>query len=285
MQRLMTAAWREEGPFVKATAGDLHWWMYQHLDKLDEVRIALWEDAGRLLGWTWLWLPQTLFAHLVPEHRAGPLFEAMLDWFEEQARAAGAAQLDVDVMEAHEEERELVERRGYRLVPDEHMEHLVGGLGALAEPAAPSGFVLRPVALPGELEARVAVHRAAFAPSRVTAESYGAVAARAPYRQDLDWVAVAPDGRFAAFCLVWLDEENGVAEMEPVGTHPDFRRLGLARAVCAAALRAARERGAHTGLVYAVGGAPSVRLYEGLGFRSLTRHLTHRREAGPAEKR
>jgi ribosomal protein S18 acetylase RimI-like enzyme len=285
MQRLMTAAWRDEAPFVKATAGDLHWWMYQHTDKLAEVRIALWEDAGRLVGWTWLWLPGTLFAHVVPEHRAGAVFEAMLDWLDEHAGAAGAEHLDVDVMAAHTGQRELVERRGYRLVPHELMEHLVGDLQALDRASPPAGFVLRPVSLPHDLAARVDVHRTAFAPSRLTAESYRAVAARPPYRPDLDWVAVAPDGRFAAFCLVWLDEENGVAEMEPVGTHPDFRRLGLARAVCLAALGAARERGARTGLVYAVGGAPSVALYEGLGFRAVTRHLTYRREGSVLRER
>jgi ribosomal protein S18 acetylase RimI-like enzyme len=73
--------------------------------------------------------------------------------------------------------------------------------------------------------------------------------------------------------------------MEPVGTHPDFRRRGLARAVSLAALGAARERGTETGLVYAVGGAPSVRLYEGLGFHSVTRHLTYRREVAPRQER
>jgi ribosomal protein S18 acetylase RimI-like enzyme len=287
MQALMTRAWAEEAPLVKATAGDLHWWMYQHTDKLDEVRIALWEESDQLVGWTWLWLPQTLFAHVLPEHRAGAGFEAMLDWFEAEAAAAATPpeELDVDAMADHAEQRALLERRGYRLVPDEYMEHLVGELDTLPEPDPPPGFELRPVSLPDDLADRVQAHRAAFAPSRVTEASYGALVSRPPYRADLDWVAVAPDGRFAAFCLVWLDEQNRVAEMEPVGTHPDFRRLGLARAVCLAALRAARERGAETGLVYAVGGSAAVGLYAGLGLRPVTRHLTYRREVERREER
>jgi ribosomal protein S18 acetylase RimI-like enzyme len=181
------------------------------------------------------------------------------------------------VMDVHGELRGALEARGYSLVADEGMEHMLRPLDDL--PAVPpvDGFELRAVRLPEELEARVDVHRAAFAPSRVTPESYGNVVARAPYRQELDWVAVAPDGRHAAFCLVWLDAENGLAEMEPVGTHPDFRRRGLASAVCLAALAEARRLGAREGLVYAVTGDPSVSVYESIGFRSRARHLVYAR--------
>ena len=285
MQRLMTSAWAAEGPLVKATPGDLHWWMYQHADKLDEVRIALWEDAGRLVGWSWLWLPQTLFSYLPQDERAGQLFEEMLDWFESEARAAGAGQLDVDVLDVHEDQWSLLERRGYRLIPDDSLEHMTCSLAELQPTPVAEGFDVRPVRLPEELEARVDVHRAAFAPSRVTTERYGNVIARPPYRPELDWVAVGGDGRCAAYALVWLDEANGVAELEPVGTHPDFRRRGLARAVCSHALAAARALGAHTGLVYAVTRSPAVTLYESLGFRTMARHVQLRREAADRAER
>jgi ribosomal protein S18 acetylase RimI-like enzyme len=285
MQRLMVAARRREGALVKATAGDLHWWMYQHVDKLAEVRIALWEHGRRLVGWTWLWLPGALFSYVVPELRNAERYAEHLDWFEAEAAAAGATELQVDVLDAHADLRATVEARGYALVVDESMEHMLRPLHDLSAPVAADGFELRPVRLPDDLEARVDVHRAAFAPSRVTPESYAQVAARPPYRAELDWVAVAPDGRHAAFCLVWLDDANGVAEMEPVGTHPDFRRRGLARAVCLAALGEARRLGAREGLVYAVTGSPAVALYEGLGFRSRARHLVFSREAPAAGAR
>ena len=140
------------------------------------------------------------------------------------------------MLDAHAHLRRTLESRGYALVADESLEHMTLALDDLVRTPGPAGFEVRPVLLPDELEARVDAHRGAFAPSRVTPQSYANVVATAPYRSDLDWVAVAPDGRLAAFALVWLDERNGVAELEPVGTHPDFRRLGLARAVCAAAL-------------------------------------------------
>jgi ribosomal protein S18 acetylase RimI-like enzyme len=100
-----------------------------------------------------------------------------------------------------------------------------------------------------------------------------------PYRPELDQVAVAPDGSFAAFCLCWLDEGNRVGDLEPVGTHPDHRRLGLARAVCLAGLRSLRDAGADTALVYSVGGSGATRLYESVGFASRSRHLAFRKPA------
>ena len=64
-----------------------------------------------------------------------------------------------------------------------------------------------------------------------------------PYRGSLDCVVEAPDGRFAAYVLVWPDDENGVGELEPVGVREEFRRRGLGSAVCTFALRRLYEEG------------------------------------------
>ena len=129
-----------------------------------------------------------------------------------------------------------------------------------------------------DLPARVAVHRAAFHPSRVTEESYAKVMAEWPYRPELDCAVVPPDGSFAAFALGWLDEANGVGLLEPVGTHPDHRRLGLGRAVSLLALRQLRSAGAERAVVRSRGDAaypvPKL-LYESIGFRELSRSLPY----------
>ena len=127
-----------------------------------------------------------------------------------------------------------------------------------------------------DLAARVAVHRSAFHPSRVTEESYRGSWRSGRTGRTLDCVAIAPDGSFAAFALGWIDEANATGLLEPVGTHLDHRRLGLARAVSLLALRQLRSAGATTGLVGGRGDAayPIPRLlYESIGFRELTRSL------------
>ena len=87
------------------------------------------------------------------------------------------------------------------------------------------------------------------------------------YQEDLDIVAVAPDGKFAAFCTARIDPLSKIAELEPVGTHPDHRKRGLARAVVCESLKCL-EKYAPSAVVI-LGAAPSEgarRLYESVGF-------------------
>jgi GNAT superfamily N-acetyltransferase len=68
---------------------------------------------------------------------------------------------------------------------------------------------------------------------------------RAPlYRRDLDLVAVAPNGDFAAFVTLWYDDVTRTAAFEPVGTHPEYQRKGLSKALMAEGLRRVRDLGA-----------------------------------------
>lgn len=273
MQALTAECWRLEGPYVPATIGDLAWLMYQHLDKLSETQIRLWQaDAGKLVGWGWLWFPDALILLIHPGHRAALVGE-IADWFEGEARP-GDDPLTVTVLEHDSVARAAFEARGYEPNPDETTIHFVRSLDEpIDEPRVPEGYMLRTVAGEVDVERRVDVHRAAFAPSRVVPDSYRATMRAHPYRLELDNVVEAPDGSFAAFCLCWLDADNAVGELEPVGTHPDHQRQGLARAVSLAGLHGLRARGARTAVVYAVAGGPAVGLYEGLGFCAVSRHL------------
>ncbi|WP_248962362.1 GNAT family N-acetyltransferase [Sphaerisporangium perillae] len=102
-----------------------------------------------------------------------------------------------------------------------------------------------------------------------------------PYQAELDWLVEASDGSPAAFCLAWLDERNRAVALEPVGTDPGHRRLGLASAATLAALHAARRRGAESACVCARGddGHPSARAtYQALGFEPFARSVSFLRD-------
>lgn len=142
----------------------------------------------------------------------------------------------------------------------------------IAAPALPDGFRFRTAAEVGP-EAAARAHIDAWHPSTYSLEAYEGVRRTATYRDDLHIVVEAADGTMAASTIMWLDEVNRTAEFEPVGTHRDFRRQGLSRAMLLHAMHVAREAGAAHMTVACLGtpGNAALRLYESVGFREFTR--------------
>jgi ribosomal protein S18 acetylase RimI-like enzyme len=270
MQALQVEAVRRRKPFGVPTAGDVTWWLLQHPPAdASPKRVVVFEEAGEVVAWAVLWLPATLTY-------GGDAHDAVLDWFEAEAEADGP--LQVATLEDEPETRAPLDARGYEVDgADDWLHHLVADLDETpAEPRLPDGYRLAAVT-EELLPSRVEAHRSAFHPSRVTVESYAAVTRDPVYRPELDVVAVAPDGTVAAYALAWLDAENALGELEPVGTHAEHRRRGLARAVCLEALRRLREAGADTCLVYSVHGSDATELYRSVGFRDAGRHVVFAR--------
>ncbi len=140
-------------------------------------------------------------------------------------------------------------------------------------PVLPIGFRFR-TADGVDPQAVVRAHVDAWTPSAYTAQSYKDVRETAAYRGDLHVLVEAPDGTMASSTIMWLDQANGTVEFEPVGTHPGYRRLGLARAMMLHGMHLARAAGATRATVVCLGapGHPAARgLYYGLGFRALSR--------------
>ena len=229
-----------------------------------EQDVRLWEDGtGRLLGVVHpeggddVWLEiHPHFRHLEPE---------MFDWSEGHCRAA---LLDTFVYDYDRERAALLAGRGYRnLGLDGYLRRRELD-GPLPDGPLPPGYTVRS-ARAGVAEDRAhyaQVENRAFDVEFHTPETI-AVRQRAPtYRPDLDLVVVAPDSTFAAFTIVWYDEANRYAVFEPVGTHPDHRRRGLASAVMAEGLRRLGALGATVAYVGAGPGPAANRLYESLGF-------------------
>ena len=245
----------------------------------------LWEADGSVVAWGWVLLPDALDFMVHPDHPQ--LAEQVLDWF---GRVATGDPLSVTVLDAETGLIDALIRNGYaESVPGPFDLFMARDLDALPEPQLPAGFSARHIRGEADLISRAEVHRAAWnatlmpspQPSRMTAERYRNVMASWPYRPELDWVIEAPDGRFAASCIAWLDEKNRVGELEPVGTHPDYRRLGLARAVCLYSLHALRTHGAKSAIVYPRGDDAypvPAKVYRSLGFQPYARTLTYTRD-------
>ena len=144
----------------------------------------------------------------------------------------------------------------------------------LPEGPVGDGYVVRSLDLATEQDSEggAAVSRAAFGNQR-TGEMMRGLAGAPSYRPEHDLAAIADDGTFAAYTTVWWDQVNRYIIFEPVGTHPEHRRRGLASAVMAEGLRIGAALRADTAYVGSGAGNPSNLLYESLGFTEVVDYL------------
>jgi ribosomal protein S18 acetylase RimI-like enzyme len=249
----------------------------------------LWFSGDELVAWGWAWLPHqvrrndgsitdvngaSLAYQIHPDHIE--LVDKVIDWYD-----GVAAGLERTVLPTAAEEFALKRwaAHGYEtdlaaLSDDGDWTQLnERDLTDVERPVLPAGFRFRTADEAGP-EAAVQAHVDAWAPTAYTAQSYDDVRQTAAYRGDLHVLVEAPDGTMASSTIMWLDQVNKTVEFEPVGTHPDYRRLRLARTMMLHGMHLARTAGARHATVVCLGapGHPAARgLYYGLGFRELSR--------------
>ncbi len=162
----------------------------------------------------------------------------------------------------------ILERLGYQPVTTPGMLYTTRFLrDPIPDKPLPDGFSMRPVA--GEHEAGLVaeVHNGAFKP-KWDAEQYLAVMRTPGFQIDHELVVVAPDGRFAAFTIIWLDPISRTGLFEPVGCHHDFQRRGLTSALMYEGMRRMRAAGMETAIVcYNADNVSGVALYRSVGFQ------------------
>ncbi len=163
---------------------------------------------------------------------------------------------------------EFIEARGYKR--DKHSITLTRhDLWQVPEARLPEGFRFH-IATISDAAALADVHNHSFT-NKWNAHSYGEVFS-SPHLE-YEFVVVAPDGRFSAFTNLWIDEVNRSLLFEPVGTHSDFRRRGIGKALMVYLLR--RMQAEHDiACAYVCHESPeknpaSSALYTSVGFKKL----------------
>jgi mycothiol synthase len=249
------------GP-ICCTAGELEWWRFQENDPDAEIASTqLWETTdGALVAYAW---PGPRYMNLMvhPGHRE--LLEPILAWAEEQQRNRlnGLPDLTTEAVDSDREHIGVLRSRGYEPTGQSRDWRIRSLETAIPAFDPPAGFSIRHLTYPEDLRQRASLAE----------HPYSAHLVRAPtYRPDLNLAVVAPDGRFAAFCTAWLDEQNRVGVFEPVECLPEFRRRGLTRAMMSEGMHRLRRLGAVDAcIVNRSENLPAKRLYESLGFRAV----------------
>lgn len=269
------------------TMPDFNWeirhWDGWHTHRLEddfgpnwEERIHLWETAaGRLVGVAHAeGSGGDLQLELDPEYRP-TVEEALLVWGEEHLCArdaeSGKRFVSIAVFDYDAPRKRLLTQRGYEKTPWGWVVRRMR-FSSLPLPAAEMhpGYILRVTdpADPGEAQRLADVLNAGFdRPGfHKAAEVLNFWQHSPSFRNDLNFVAAAPDGTFAAHVGVTYDEDNRRGIFEPVCTAPDHRRKRLAQALMFAGLHSLKALGARE-VTVATGDAEAANaLYDSIGF-------------------
>ncbi len=252
------------------------WHVNENIFKFDlSAAIFLWETPdGRLAAVLNPDGPGEAFLQVHPEFHTPELEVEMLSTAETQFATTQAEGRQRLVVWAHENDllrQDVLKRRGYaksQWLPEHQRRRAMSQ--PIPEIPTPDGYILRTLGGVDEHPARSWVSWKAFHPDEPDEKYEGwdwyANVQRAPlYRRDLDLVAAAPNGEFAAFGTLWFDEVTRAAAFEPVGTHPNHQRKGLGKALMAEGLRRVRDLGATLCTVVSYSQAAGA-LYASLGF-------------------
>jgi GNAT superfamily N-acetyltransferase len=256
--------------------GDLTWGIFQNAVFDPAANIRLWVSHGRAIAVAWFEAPNELQFVLHPQEPCGgELASEILSWGEERCAGHSGGELFCVAMDDDGERIAFLEQHGFARTERCH-QRFRRELSDLEGPALPEGFTIRCVGDERDFEERVDIHRDVWQPSKVTLEAYRRLRGAPAYEPELDLVVETTDGRFASYCICWLDDVNGVGEFEPVGTRPAFQRLGLGRALILEALRRLREHGMRSAIVQTPNFNESgTRLYQSAGFEIVNREYVY----------
>jgi len=166
--------------------------------------------------------------------------------------------------------RDILIHRGYKLSNFWEHHHSCKLSGPEPEVVLPDGYHVRALGDVDELPARSLLSWKAFHPDEPIDDYDGwewyLNVQRAPlYRRDLDLVVASPEGELCSFCTIWFDDVTRTGAFEPVGTAPEYQRLGLGKAVIHEGLRRLGQLGADMAFVGS-GSEEASAFYTSIGF-------------------
>lgn len=237
-----------------------------------ENSLRLWEtQRGHLIGVVHLDGPGYAFLQMHPDFR--DLEEEMLIWAEDHLaapQADGRRQLEVYAYDYDTPRRRLLQKCGYEKTPSIGViRRMRLGNQPLPAPQIAEGYRLRTTRPhdSGDCQRIADVLNAGFNRTFHTGiEVHNLMTYSPSFRHDLNLVAEAPDGSFAAHVGVTYEPVNGYGIFEPVCTAPAHRRKGLARSLMFEGLQRLKALGAREVEVGTGSAVPANELYDSVGF-------------------
>ena len=253
----------------------------------DDRLVKIWEETDesglskerRIIAVTVLDTSPVSYLNLHPEyaHVEKDIILAM----EDQKRAMGKTD-DREVRIAfvtpvsHTRRQELLKELGYENLGNYGHDRIRPVDLDVPDYHLPDGYSIKHVDIAEEFEKYHEVIGSVFSHCReyMTENAAKLYSEASFYHDGLDLVVVAPDGNFAAFTTIRMDPVSRITEFEPVGTHPDHRKLGLAKSIILEGLKRLEK---HAPSFVSIPGAAdnegATKLYDSLGFSREDLHV------------
>jgi len=252
--------------------------------------LRLWHDhTGQLIAFGQLWMPSEfteqvngfLWFRIHPDAQQYGLGSEVIAWAEKRMHQVAQAhnlpvRLSVSCREDQSDRIALFEQKGfaYERGSFRMVRSMADSIPLLQ---LPPGFTLKSG---DEIDrsAWVEMHNQTFIDHwnfhPMTIEQVSHWMSDPMYRPELDLVAVAADGTYAAFCYAHIDTEENQHKQRLeghiglLGTRRGFRRLGLGRVMLLAGLRRLKSAGMETVTIGVDAQNPyqAYKLYESVGF-------------------
>ncbi|MFW9903621.1 MAG: GNAT family N-acetyltransferase [Candidatus Thorarchaeota archaeon] len=239
---------------------------------IDVAGLRIWEDDAKIVAMALPDSPTDYYIQTHPKYRF--LEKEIVCWIEFYVRETKqkedqTVKLNIYVLETDNDRRTLLTSMGYKNNGLWEYNRKLSHSLPISEYNLPDGFTIRNVrGLDDYLQVKQVLASVFPHCSNMTEKLFETYTKASFYNKELDLVVVAPDGRnFVAFCTIRMDPLSKIAEFEPVGTLPDYRRLGLGKALLCKGLALLRIY--HPKMV-CIGGAATTeaanRLYDSIGF-------------------
>ena len=243
-----------------------------HLDRIEDIRI--WEEEGAQVRVMAVAIRETktlYFIQIRPGHPS--LLDEVIRWIEAHTatkKPDPTEELKIHIisLEGDPEREAALRRRGFEMGPVYGILRVRDLEAPIPDAPLPEGFEIRPVRGREDFEKLAANIRTVFGHGEwFTADTLEGIARGSFYIRDLDLVAEAPDGAIASFCTFRVDPVSRATELEPMGTHPDYRGLGLAKALIFEGMRLLKKYDPLNLYIDGAADNPGAnRLYEATGF-------------------
>lgn len=274
-----------------------------NVDKARDLR--LWNDThGKLTGFGQLVIIEQdnelegyLYFDVHPTQGSYALETEILQWSEKRLREVAkkrslSAKLRLRSQENKILRRVLLEKQGFTAERC-FLTKACSLNQSLSLPSLPSGFTLRSLSGEQELQAWVDLFNESFIDHwdhhDIRLETVRQWLKNPSYRPDLNLIAVAPGGTFAAFCVGYSNQEENTRTgrnegwIKLLGTRRGFRKLGLGRALLLAQMNQQKAAGVDCLKlgVDAQNLTSATRLYESLGFQTVNTWLSYAKKIQP----